>query len=242
MLRIKKVCYLVQQNTQHCVSIDSVIHGVAVNTHMGVGIAQWLQHWTCDWKDAGLNPCWSGGKVFFSRVNFMCWLLFRYPFHPCVTTVAHKRPWSFCQKRRWQVTAKHTYTLRMWVCMKWHGAWLYGVHRTCRDGSSFLWHQPCQCCKYTTSVDIQKMCYKKLFTHVESRVSAVSLLKSRELHYIKAINNNNTENLEQIFNNVLTLWLAQQTNHFMWHSSLWWYIPIPVWLGKAEQYWRYQDE
>jgi len=25
-----------------------------------------------------------------------------------------------------------------------------------RDGSSFMWHQPCQRCKYTTSVDIQK--------------------------------------------------------------------------------------
>ena len=57
--------------------------------------------------------------------------LFRYPFHPRVTAVARKRSRSFCQKCRWQVTAKHAYTLRMWLCMKWHGAWLYGVHRTC---------------------------------------------------------------------------------------------------------------
>ena len=33
------------------------------------------------------------------------------PFHPCVTAVAHKRPQSFCQKCRWQVTPKHAYTL-----------------------------------------------------------------------------------------------------------------------------------
>ena len=46
---------------------------------------------------------------FFSRVNFLCWLLFRYPFHPRVTAVARKRPRSFCQKCRWQVTAKHAY-------------------------------------------------------------------------------------------------------------------------------------
>ena len=42
---------------------------------------------------------------------------------------------------------------------------------------------PCQRCKYTTSVDIQnkqKMRYKKLFTHVVSHASAVSLLKSGE--------------------------------------------------------------
>ena len=52
-----------------------------------------------------------------------------------VTAVARKtkRPRSFCQKCRWQVTAKHAYILRMWLCMKWHGAWLYGVHRTCAE-------------------------------------------------------------------------------------------------------------
>ena len=60
-------------------------------------------------------------------------LVFRYPFHPRVTTVARKKSRSFCQKCRWQVTAKHAYTLRMWLCMKWHGAWLYGVHRTCAE-------------------------------------------------------------------------------------------------------------
>ena len=99
----------------------------------GVGIAQWLERWTPDQKVAGLNPCCSGGRIFFSRVNFLCWLLFQYLFHSRVTAVAHKRPRSFCQKFRWQVTAKHAYTLRMWLCMKWHGAWLYGVHRTHQD-------------------------------------------------------------------------------------------------------------
>ena len=52
---------------------------------------------------------------------------------PHVTAVAHKRSQSFCQKCRWQVSAKHAYTLHMWLCMKWHGAWLYGVHRTCAE-------------------------------------------------------------------------------------------------------------
>ena len=64
-------------------------------------------------------------------VHFLCLLLFRYLFHLHVTAVAHKRSWSFCQKCRWQVTATYSYTLRMWLCMKWHGAWLCGVHRTC---------------------------------------------------------------------------------------------------------------
>ena len=35
-----------------------------------------------------------------------------------VTAVARKRSRSFCQKCRWQVTAKHAYTLHMWLCLK----------------------------------------------------------------------------------------------------------------------------
>ena len=52
--------------------------------------------------------------------------IFRYPFHSRVTAVARKRSRSFCQKCRWQVTAKHTYTLPMWLWMKWHCKLLYG--------------------------------------------------------------------------------------------------------------------
>ena len=111
----------------------SVWHGQQQDSKSGAGIAQWLECWTRDWKVAGSNPCWSGRRIFFFMVNFLCWLLFWYPFHPHVTAVAQKRSRSFCQKCRWQVTAKHTYTLHMWLCMKWHGAWLYGVHRTCAE-------------------------------------------------------------------------------------------------------------
>ena len=81
----------------------------------------------------------------------------------------------------------HACTLRMWLCMKWHGAWLYGVHRTHRDGSSFTWHQPCQRCKYTISVE-SKTRYKKLVTRVKSYASAVSLLERGEQRYVNAIN------------------------------------------------------
>ena len=66
--------------------------------YTGAGTAQWLEHRTSDWKVTGLNPCRSGGRIFFSRVEFLCWLLFRYPFHPRVTAVARKRSWSVCQK------------------------------------------------------------------------------------------------------------------------------------------------
>ena len=36
------------------------------------GTAQWLERRTRDWKVAGSNPCWSGGRIFFSRVDFLC--------------------------------------------------------------------------------------------------------------------------------------------------------------------------
>ena len=98
--------------------------------HLGAGIAQWLERWTCDWKVIGSNPCGSGGGILFSRVNFLCWLLFWYPFHPHVTTVPRKRPWSSCQKCWWQLTAKHAYTLWSYVCdFAWsdmvHGCMVY---------------------------------------------------------------------------------------------------------------------
>ena len=115
----------------------------------GAGIAQWLEHRTRDWKVAGSNPCWNGGRIFFSRVDFLCWLLFRYPFHPRVTTVARKKSRSFCQKCRWQVTAKHAYTLRMWILLNRASAlvttcpWYVKWHlRTLSINSS---SSPCMC-------------------------------------------------------------------------------------------------
>ena len=70
---------------------EDIKHQLITEDIMGAGIAQWLEHRTRDWKVAGSNPCWNGGRIFFSRVDFLCWLLFRYPFHPRVTTVAHKK-------------------------------------------------------------------------------------------------------------------------------------------------------
>ena len=64
---------------------------------------------------------WSKGCEFESRQerrehfllqSELCVLtLIRCPFQPRVTAVARKRPRSFCQKCRWQVTPKHAYVL-----------------------------------------------------------------------------------------------------------------------------------
>ena len=81
----------------------------------GARIACWLEHWTCDRKVVNSNPGRSGRRIFFFVQSQLCVLTFTWcPFHPRVNTVASKRPQSFCQKRRWQVTPKHAYILDPW--------------------------------------------------------------------------------------------------------------------------------
>ena len=82
------ICQMTSEDIKHQLIIS----------YKGAGIARWLEHRTRDWKVLGSNPCWNGGRILFSRVDFLCWLLFRYPFHPHVTTVARKKSRSFCQK------------------------------------------------------------------------------------------------------------------------------------------------
>ena len=57
-------------------------------TYGKAGIARWLERRTRDRKVAGSSPGRSGGTIFFSRVDFLGWLLFRYPLHPCTTAVS----------------------------------------------------------------------------------------------------------------------------------------------------------
>ena len=46
------------------------------------GTAQWIERRTRDWKVAGSSPGSVGGRILFSRVTFLCWLLFQYPSPP----------------------------------------------------------------------------------------------------------------------------------------------------------------
>ena len=45
---------------------------VTRDAKLGAGIALWLERRTRDPKVAGSNPCRSGGRIFFSRVSFLC--------------------------------------------------------------------------------------------------------------------------------------------------------------------------
>ena len=55
---------------------------------------------------------WQGRQENFLLQSQLCVLtLIWWPLRPHVTVVACKRPWSFCQKCRWQVTSEHVNTL-----------------------------------------------------------------------------------------------------------------------------------
>ena len=78
----------------------------------GAWIAQWLERRIRDRKVAGSSPGRSGGRILLQgQLSVLTVISVSVP--PRVTAVARKRSLSFCQKCRWQVTAKHTCTLRM---------------------------------------------------------------------------------------------------------------------------------
>ena len=113
------------------------------------------------------------GRFFFSRVNFLCWFLFRYPFHPRVTAVTRKRSRSFCQKCRWQVTAKEASTLRMWFWMKWHCKHVHGC-MVYTDFASRRHQFNVAPCNNQTALSVHHFCgyyntRNKDSTHSESR-------------------------------------------------------------------------
>ncbi len=74
-------------------------------------------------------------------------LLFRYPFHPRVTAVARKRPRSFCQKCRWQVTAKTRVHLTYVALHEVTRCMVVWCTQNAPRWQQFMSHQPCQHCK-----------------------------------------------------------------------------------------------
>ena len=68
------LCFLTVQHHPYTLSnIDCpYLVDLCYQTNPGAGVAQWLEHRTHDRKVTGSNPCRSGGRIFFSRVNFVC--------------------------------------------------------------------------------------------------------------------------------------------------------------------------
>ena len=55
---------------QHLYKCASFLH--ALHFQWGAGVAQWIERRTRDQKVPGSSPGRSGGRIFFSRVNFLC--------------------------------------------------------------------------------------------------------------------------------------------------------------------------
>ena len=66
-----------------------------------------------------------------------------------------------------------------------------------QDGSSFMWHQLCQRCKYTTSEDIKKMRYKNPVTRVE--LNYVSTVRERRIALYKRSLINNDDHIQTLY-------------------------------------------
>ena len=82
----------------------------------------------------------------------------------------------------------HALYIIMWLQIKWHCKWcmvVWCTQKVHQHSNSFTWHQPKshvktkQRCQYTTSVDIKKMCYKRLVVHSESHATWVQWICSR---------------------------------------------------------------
>ena len=106
------------------------------------------------------------------------------------------------QLAKWQVTVVTNEQKLSEVT--WYGAWLYSVHRTYPDGSSFLWHQPH---KNQTVQQLHhlggyfKACCEKLHLllfRVTCSKNAVSLLERGEQCYTKVINITSTWTMHMI--------------------------------------------
>ena len=123
-------------------------------------------------KAVGFSPSRSGGKNFFSRVSFLCWLIFRYSFHPRDTAQ----------------NADGWFQLAPYAPYMCGFGRLYGVHTTCAEtsavsrGSSHVTTK--QRCKYTTWMDIQKATAVTLL-RINCNKSAMSLLENGEQRSIK---------------------------------------------------------
>ena len=141
---------------------------------LGARMAQWLERRARDRKVPSSNPGRSDGRIFFSRVSFLCWLLFQYPFHPRVTTVAGKRSRSFCHKCSGTL---HTYTLPMWLWMKWHCNLVHGWNGRISRGTSHA--TSTERYQYTTSVDINNTRYKRIQSLIQNHVRSESAREQR---------------------------------------------------------------
>ena len=92
-----------------------------------------------------------------------------------------------------------------------------------RDGSNFMWHQPCQQCTFTTSVDIKKTRYKKTIhscritceSSESARQRRIALYKSDTKIFKKCLNHLNVPRCGKIGSAIqYIVWRTAVCSHF----------------------------
>ena len=140
-------------------------------TIRGTGIAQWSERRTRDRKVPGSSPGRSGGRILFSSVNFVCCLLFRYPFHPM-------------SGGRLQLNTHTPYLIGFewsdtvnWCMVEWC------TQNLRRDGSISRGTSHATTKKryqYTTSLDINNTRYKRMQSLIQNHMRYVRSESARE--------------------------------------------------------------
>ena len=122
---------------------------------------------------------WNGGRIFFSMVDFLRWLLFRYPFHPRVTAARSAGG-------RLQLNTHTPYLCGFewsdtvtWCMVEWC---TQNMRRNGSISRGTSHATPKKRCQYTTSLDINNTRYKRIqsLIHNHMPMCALSLLESRE--------------------------------------------------------------
>ena len=95
----EQCCWASFLNPQVCshFSSASLSSGVLLSRELSsnshsCALACWLERWTRDRKNARSNPSRSGRRIFFSRANFVCWLLIDVHFTPMLPQCHMKDP------------------------------------------------------------------------------------------------------------------------------------------------------
>ena len=140
-------------------------------TTRGAGIAQWSERRTRDRKVPGSSPGRSGGRILFSSVNFVCCLLFRYPFHPMSggrlqlnTHAPYLCGFEWSDPVNWCMVEWCTQNLRR------DGSMSRGTsHATTTERY-----------QYTTTVDINNTRYKRIQSLIQNHMRYVRSESARE--------------------------------------------------------------
>ena len=155
-------------------------------TTRGAGIAQWSERRTRDRKVPGSSPGRSGGIIFFSRANFVCWPLVRYPFHPRVTAVARKDPGHSAKSAggRLQLNTHAPYLCGFewsdpvnWCMVEWCTQNLRRDGSISRGTSHATTTERYQC---ITSLDINNTRYKRIQSLIHNHMRHVRSESARE--------------------------------------------------------------